>query len=248
MCGERERLWWWLHPLCMTQQHRLASMAARFSSIDISQDNLFPHIPSICLSLDSQQQPSHWDCSTIPKLQLPVTVPSRRPSFLPSVYGCGKDCLILIPFRLPQISCFTFSLKCFSDSDNCPAVGIRRLLQFPLSPRAGPVLLTLLFFPLVPLSYWVLCGSIYSFPLVRSSCPLSAVVLHALLCLKVYSWCIHGERCTPCQPTPLPSCSPMVSIWWVLHSFIDLCNKTLSNPFNKRVSCQYIRQTRMKWK
>ena len=30
------------------------------------------------------------------------------------MYGCGKDCLILIPFRLPQISCCTHSLKCFS--------------------------------------------------------------------------------------------------------------------------------------
>ena len=47
----------------------------------------------------------------------------------------------------------------------------------------------------------------YSFPLLRCSCLLSADILHALLCLKVYSWCIRGERCTPCQPTPLPSCS-----------------------------------------
>ena len=54
---------------------------------------------------------------------------------------------------------------------------------------------------------WVLCGSIYSFPLVRYSRPLSAGVLHALLCLKEYSWCIPGERCTPHPPTPLPSCS-----------------------------------------
>ena len=62
------------------------------------------------------------------------------------MYGCGKDCLILIPFRFPQISCF--SLKCFSfDSDNCPNVGIRLLLQFPHPPKAGPVLLTLLFCP-----------------------------------------------------------------------------------------------------
>ena len=75
---------------------------------------------------------------------------------------CGKDCLILIPFRLPQISCFTLSLKCFSsDSDNCPNVGIVPLLQFAHLPRAGPVLWTLLFFPLVPLSYWVLGGSIF---------------------------------------------------------------------------------------
>ena len=127
------------------------------------------------------------------------------------MYDCGKEYLILIPFRLPQISCFTLSLKCFSsDSDNCPAVGIRLLLQFPHPLRAGPILLTLLFFPLVPLSYLNLCGSIYSFPLVRHSCLLSAGVLHALLCLKVYSWCVHGERWTPCLPTPLSSCSPLL--------------------------------------
>ena len=30
------------------------------------------------------------------------------------MYGCSKDYLILIPFRLPQISCFTLSIKCFS--------------------------------------------------------------------------------------------------------------------------------------
>ena len=63
-------------------------------------------------------------------------------------------------------------------------------------------------------SYQLLCGSIYSFPLVSYSCPLSAGVLHALLCLKVYSWCIRGERCTPCPPTPLPSCSPCR---WILY-------------------------------
>ena len=104
------------------------------------------------------------------------------------MYGCGKDCLTLIPFRLPQISCFTLSLKCFSsDSDNCPDVGIRPLLQFPHLPRAGPVLLTFLCFPLVPSSFRVLRGSICSFPLVRSSCWLSAGGLHALLCLKLYS-------------------------------------------------------------
>ena len=30
-------------------------------------------------------------------------------------------------------------------------------------------------------------------------------VLQDLLCLEVYSWCIHGERCTPSPPTPPPS-------------------------------------------
>ena len=74
-------------------------------------------------------------------------------------------------------------------------------------PRTGPVLLTLLFSPLVPLSCSVLHGSFYSFPLVRYSCLLSTSVLHALLCLKVYSWCIREDRCTPRPPAPSPSCS-----------------------------------------
>ena len=79
------------------------------------------------------------------------------------MFGCSKDCLILIPFRLLfHISCF--SLKCFSsDSDNCPSVGTGPLFKFPHQLRAGPVLLTLLFFPLVPLSYRVLHGSVYFF-------------------------------------------------------------------------------------
>ena len=40
------------------------------------------------------------------------------------MYGCGKVCLILIPFRLLHFSGFPLSLKCFSsDSDNCPRCG-----------------------------------------------------------------------------------------------------------------------------
>ena len=158
----------------MTQQYRLASMAARFFPTGISHHNLLPHIPS-----------SHFFAANIsprPGIapQSLTSAPSRCAIWV--MDGCGKDCLILIPFRLPQISCFTLSLKCFSsDSDNHPDVGTGPLLQFPHPPRAGPVLLTLLFFPLVPSSYRVLHGSIYSFPLARYSCPLSAGVLQALL-------------------------------------------------------------------
>ena len=134
------------------------------------------------------------------------------------VYGCSKDCVILTPFRLPQFSCFTLSLKCLSsDSNSCPHVGIGPLLQFPHPLRAGPVLLTLLIPPLphrVPSSYWVLRGSIRSFPLVRSSCLLSAGVLNALLCLKVYSWWIRGDRCTPRPPTPPSSCSLLIFLMY----------------------------------
>ena len=41
-----------------------------------------PFNPSLC----SQQQPSPWDCSIIPKVQLPAAVPSRGPVFLSG--GC----------------------------------------------------------------------------------------------------------------------------------------------------------------
>ena len=67
------------------------------------------------------------------------------------MYDCSKDCLILTPFRLPQINCFTPSRKCFSsNSNNWPHVGIGPLLQFPHPLREGPVLLTLLFPPPPP--------------------------------------------------------------------------------------------------
>ena len=73
------------------------------------------------------------------------------------------------------------------------------------SPTHSPL------FTLLPLSYHVLCGSMYSFPGVRYSCPFSAGVLQDLLFLEVYSSCIHGERCTPCPLTLPPS--------WILGVF-----------------------------
>ena len=156
-------------------------MAVWLSFTGISHHSLLPHIPLIrlstvnsspCCGIAPRSLNSSSSCCTFQGLYIPVR----------GKYGCGKDCLILILFRLPQISCFTLSLKCFSCySDSCPDMGIGHLLQFPRPLRAGPVLLTLLFFPLVPLSYQVLRGSMYSFPLVRSSCLLSAGVLHALL-------------------------------------------------------------------
>ena len=159
-------------PLHVTQQYHLASMAAWLSSTGISHHDLCPHIPSIHLSaVNSSPHPR-----IAPQSQTPA--PSHctfQGTCIPvqGMYGRSQDCLILIPFRLPQISCFTLSLKCFSsDSDNCPDVGIGSLLQFPHPPRVGPVLLTLLIFPLVPSSYQVFRGSIYSFLLVRYSCRL----------------------------------------------------------------------------
>ena len=123
-----------------------------------------------------------------------------------------------------------------SNSDNCPDVRIGPLLQFPHLRKACPFLLTLLFFSLVPSSYWVLHGSIYSFPWVRYSWPLSAGVLHALLCLKLYSWCIHGERCTPSPPAPPSTCS---SNTFPLTSLLVM-NKLERNKRNRKLKMKGI--------
>ena len=108
--------------------------------------------PSHALSpfLHSQQQHLPWNCSTIPRLQLSAAAPSRGLAVLSGLcLNCCKDCLILIPFRLSQVSYFTFGLKCFSSHlDSCSHAGIRHLLQFSHPPRACPVLVTHLFFPL----------------------------------------------------------------------------------------------------
>ena len=98
-------------------------MAAWLSSAGISHLDLLPHIPSISLStVSSSPHPGIAPQS----LNSPPSCCPFQETCIPaqSMYGCGKDCLILIPFRLPQISYFTLSLKCFSsDSDSCPRCG-----------------------------------------------------------------------------------------------------------------------------
>ena len=174
-CGER--LWSWLHPLHLTQQHRLASMAAWLSSTGISHHRLLPHTPSICLSAPARGTAPH-------SLNFSSSHCTFQGTCVPAwcMYGCGKDCLILIPFRLPQISCFTLSFKCFSsDSDNCPHVGIwtPASVSPPAKGRSSPTNAPV--FPHSSFILQVLCQVL----LVRYSCLLSAGVLQALLCLKL---------------------------------------------------------------
>ena len=56
-CVGGERLWWWFHPLHVTQQYLLASMTSWLSSTGISYHNLLPHIPSIRLSTVNSSPP-----------------------------------------------------------------------------------------------------------------------------------------------------------------------------------------------
>ena len=77
-------------------------------------------------------------------------------------------CMVLTPFRLSQISCFTLQdpICLLSVPNYYFNVGISPLLQFLYPPGTGPVLLSLLLFspphfPFLPLLYQVLCGSIF---------------------------------------------------------------------------------------
>ena len=170
----------------MTQQYHLASVAAWLSS---------PGIPTTISSLTlpdpflhSQQQLLPWDCPTIPKLQLPAAVPSRG---LVSLSGV---CMAAV-----RTVSFSFHLGSHREALSPSALNASPLTQTiaplwgsapdsaPPPLGAGPVLPTRLLFPLVPSSYPVLLGSMYSFLLARYSCLLSAGVLHALLGLKMCS-------------------------------------------------------------
>ena len=145
-CVERETVVM-ATPPCLTLQYWLASMAAWLSSTVISHHNLLPHIPSVHLS--SVNNSPHLGIAP-QSLSSSSQLLHLLGDLLPCLgyIGLWQGLLILIAFRLPQISCFTLCLKYFSsDSENCPDVEIRTLLQFPHPPRAGPVLVPLLFPP-----------------------------------------------------------------------------------------------------
>ena len=176
----------------------------------------YPPSHPLDLSLHSLQQASPWEL--LHNLWTPASSHCTFQGIyvpVPGMYGCSKDCLILIPFRLPQINCFTLSLKFFSsDSDSCPRMRIRPLLQFPHPLRASSVLLTLLSTtpPLQFLHPTTFCVVLYI--LFNWSGTPSALNWRSTCTSlsEVYSWCICGERCTTCSPTPQSSCSQLHSL------------------------------------
>ena len=167
----------------MTQQYRLASMAPWLSSTGISHHNLLPHIPSIRLSTVNSSPRTRIAPQSLNSSSQLLRLPEDQRSCPVYVWlwqGLSD------PFHL---SCHrsAVSLSALNASPLTQTIALmwgRDLFQFSHPLRAGPVLLTLLFFPRVPSSYRVLRGSIRSFPLVRSSCPLSAGVLDARLRLR----------------------------------------------------------------
>ena len=169
---ERERLLWWLHTLRMTQQYCLASMAARLSSTGISYRHLppqsppsHPHDPSLC----SQQQPLPWDCSTVPKHQLPTIVPCRGPASL------SRVCMVVartvwfsfhLGFHRSAVSLSVLNVSPLTQLPQCrdqtpasvppPAEGRSRPTNFSVFSPNSFVLLSFAWFYICFSSGWVL--------------------------------------------------------------------------------------------
>ena len=156
-CQVREDMVRTLPPTCDS-----AVLPCVHGSLAFLHRHIPPQSPSHPLhpSLHSRQQPSPCNCSTIPKLQLPATAPSRGPASLSGVYMAAA-----------RTVWFSFHLGCHRSAVSLSALNVSPLTQTvapvwgldpcfssPL-PWAGPVPLTVLFFPLVPSSYRALCGS-----------------------------------------------------------------------------------------
>ena len=157
-------------------------MAAQLSFKGISHSDLLPHVPSGHLPRVH---------SILPGDALQSLRSSSQPPRVPGDLSRVCRAAARIAWFLFHLDChrsaaaLSTSLRCFSSVPNsCPDVGMIPA-SVPLPLGAGPVLLTLC--PLLPSSYPVLHRSIYSFQVVRDSCPGLAGVLRDLPCLKTYS-------------------------------------------------------------
>ena len=159
-------------------------MTSCLSSVSISHHNLLPHVPSVHLSAVSSSSHSGIVLQSLHSSSQPLGTCLH----VQLTYGCSKDCLILIPFSLSQISCFTFSLQCFSSApDNCPSVGIRLPLQFPHTIKGWSSIMTPVFVCVC------VCVCVLFFPLISFILPSFAcfyiLFSDCQLLLSTLSWC-----------------------------------------------------------
>ena len=113
--GEREALVM-APPPCMTQQHRLASMAAWVSSTGISHHDLLPHIPSIHLSTVNS--------SPHPGIAPQILNSSFQPLSLPGDQHLSGVCL-----AVARIILFSFHLGCHRSAVSLSALSVSPLTQ-----------------------------------------------------------------------------------------------------------------------
>ena len=184
-----------------------------------SHHSLLPHTP-LDLSLCGHQQSSPLDCSTIPKLQFPVTAPSRGPVCLSRAY-----------MAVARTAWFSFYLGCHRSAVSLSALNVSPLTQFPQygdgtpawvplsvkgrsSPTNTPIYHPTSFVLLSFLWVYIFFSAGQVLVSTLSWCSAGTSVS------KVYSWCINGERCTLRPLTPLPSFSQTIFLTFILTNSI----------------------------
>jgi len=113
----RVRLRWWLHPLHMTQQYRLASMAAWLSSTGISHQNVHCHVPLVHLLVVNSSP-----CSEIALQSL------YSSSQLLHLLGHLRPCLGVC-MAVARIVWFSFHLRCHRSAASLSVSNVSRLTQ-----------------------------------------------------------------------------------------------------------------------
>ena len=175
-------------PLCVTQEHHSASVFAWLSFTNISYCELLPKVPSGHLPVVNNR----LSLELLSNLCAPAPnhCAFQGTCVLSMVYRAAVRivCVSLTPFTDQLLHSPTAPYTLPLSQIVAPVWGSDPCLV-PPPPGANPVLLTPFFFVFLPLSYQVLCHSIYIFffLVVRYFCPLSACVVQDFLCLEVYS-------------------------------------------------------------
>ena len=108
------------------------------------------------LFLHSQQQPLPWDCSTIPKLQLPAAPPSRGPMFLSGIcMAAARTVWFSFCLGCHRSAVSLSALNVSSNVRQLPWCGDQTPVSIPLPAEGRFSLTNTTVFPLVPSSYQV---------------------------------------------------------------------------------------------
>ena len=191
-CVGKERLQWWPTACAWL------SSAALLPRLPCFPPKVFPTVISLMPSpaVSVQLAPDlTLGLLSIPHTPVSAATHSRRLASLSGACRAAEGLSVwLLLHSLSQISCCTVP-----SASNASPLSETVGLTWGSDPNPWMEVqsCSLSFFPFLPSSYWTLCGSIYSFPMVRDSCRLSTGFLWDLVHRKMYSWCTCGERCTP---------------------------------------------------
>ena len=123
VCGEREAM-----VMAPPPMHDLAVLPCFHRCLAFLHRHFPPQSPPshpLNLSLCSQQQPLPWDCSTIPKPQLPAAVPSRGSASL------SRVCMVAV-----RTVWFSFHLGCHRSALSLSSLNVSPLTQ-TIAPMWG---------------------------------------------------------------------------------------------------------------